>query len=53
MAKGKKWRRCPRCKYLVDKQEGCVHITCRCGFEFCYGCGEQWAQSGHGNCHAA
>uniref|UniRef100_A0A0A9DNB9 RBR-type E3 ubiquitin transferase n=1 Tax=Arundo donax TaxID=35708 RepID=A0A0A9DNB9_ARUDO len=52
MAKGKKWRRCPRCKYLVDKHDGCVHITCRCGFQFCYGCGEQWAPSGHGSCHA-
>lgn len=29
MAKGKKWRRCPRCKFLVEKHEGCMHITCR------------------------
>jgi len=29
MAKGEKWKRCPHCKFLVDKIEGCVHITCR------------------------
>lgn len=52
MAKGKKWRRCPRCKFLVEKHDGCVHITCRCRFEFCYGCGEQWTQSEHSSCHA-
>ncbi|CAD6268788.1 unnamed protein product [Miscanthus lutarioriparius] len=28
MAKGEKWKRCPRCKFLVDKSEGCVHMTC-------------------------
>ncbi|CAD6268782.1 unnamed protein product [Miscanthus lutarioriparius] len=29
MAKGEKWKRCPQCKFLVDKRDGCVHITCR------------------------
>ncbi|CAD6268783.1 unnamed protein product [Miscanthus lutarioriparius] len=29
MAKGEKWKRCPDCKFLVDRSEGCVHITCR------------------------
>lgn len=29
MAKGNKWRRCPRCRFLVEKHEGCIHITCR------------------------
>lgn len=29
MAKGEKWKRCPHCKYLVDKRDGCVHMTCR------------------------
>ncbi|KAJ4745116.1 RING/U-box superfamily protein [Rhynchospora pubera] len=42
MAKEKKWRRCPRCKYFVEKKDGCLHITCRCRFEFCYGCGKMW-----------
>jgi E3 ubiquitin-protein ligase RNF144 len=29
MAKGEKWKRCPNCKFLVDKRDGCVHMTCR------------------------
>ncbi|KAJ1276815.1 hypothetical protein BS78_05G244400 [Paspalum vaginatum] len=52
MAKGKKWKRCPSCKFLVERHEGCVHITCRCGFQFCYGCGEPWGQSDHSSCNA-
>ena len=30
MAMGEKWKRCPQCKFLVQKSEGCLHITCRC-----------------------
>ncbi|WVZ49713.1 hypothetical protein U9M48_001045 [Paspalum notatum var. saurae] len=52
MAKGKKWRRCPRCKFWVERHDSCVHITCRCGFQFCYGCGEPWGQSDHSSCNA-
>lgn len=52
MAMGEKWKRCPQCKFLVQKSDGCLHITCRCGFEFCYGCGEQWGAS-HSSCGAA
>ena len=29
LAKEKKWRRCPHCKYYVERTEGCLHITCR------------------------
>lgn len=28
-AKEQKWGRCPRCKYYVERTEGCPHITCR------------------------
>ncbi|TVU05661.1 hypothetical protein EJB05_48832, partial [Eragrostis curvula] len=42
MAEGKKWKRCPKCDFFVEKRDGCLHITCRCGFEFCYGCGHKW-----------
>ncbi|XP_003572260.1 LOW QUALITY PROTEIN: E3 ubiquitin-protein ligase RNF144B-like [Brachypodium distachyon] len=38
-----KWKRCPRCRFYVEKAVGCLHIVCRCGFEFCYGCGKPWA----------
>ncbi|KAK4269538.1 hypothetical protein QN277_022682 [Acacia crassicarpa] len=49
LAKEKKWKRCPNCKFYVEKDGGCLHITCRCKYEFCYGCGEQWTAT-HGGC---
>lgn len=49
LAEKNKWRKCPQCKVYVERTEGCPHITCRCGFEFCYGCGEDWAGD-HGGC---
>ncbi|CAO2169278.1 unnamed protein product [Urochloa humidicola] len=52
MAKGRKWKRCPKCEYFVEKREGCLHITCRCGFEFCYGCGGNWGIT-HSSCSTA
>lgn len=30
------FRVCPNCKEGVEKSEGCMHMTCKCGFEFCY-----------------
>jgi E3 ubiquitin-protein ligase RNF144 len=29
LAKTKKWKRCPRCKFYVEKIDGCLHISCR------------------------
>ncbi|CAM0947208.1 unnamed protein product [Alopecurus aequalis] len=52
MAKGKKWKRCPKCQFFVEKSDGCLHITCRCKFEFCYGCGNQWGGT-HSSCTTA
>ncbi|KAF8769398.1 hypothetical protein HU200_006589 [Digitaria exilis] len=28
MAKGRRWKRCPKCQYFVEKSDGCLHITC-------------------------
>ncbi|KAF3506290.1 hypothetical protein F2Q69_00003398 [Brassica cretica] len=39
MANKKHWRRCPSCKFYVEKIDGCVHMSCWCGFKFCYSCG--------------
>ncbi|KAI3797564.1 hypothetical protein L1987_32822 [Smallanthus sonchifolius] len=39
LAKNKNWMRCSNCKFFVEKVDGCKHISCRCGHEFCYGCG--------------
>ncbi|KAJ4953560.1 hypothetical protein NE237_030392 [Protea cynaroides] len=35
-----KWKRCPGCKYHVERNEGCQNIKCRCGVLFCYNCGK-------------
>ncbi|XP_044483930.1 probable E3 ubiquitin-protein ligase RNF217 [Mangifera indica] len=45
LAKEKEWARCPKCKYYVERTEGCRHMTCRCKFEFCYGCNTEWNMS--------
>lgn len=49
LAKQKEWQRCPNCKFIVEKTEGCLHISCRCGVEFCYACGGTWTST-HGDC---
>ncbi|XP_011074305.1 E3 ubiquitin-protein ligase arih1-like isoform X4 [Sesamum indicum] len=49
LAKKKNWQKCPKCNVYVEKTEGCVHMTCRCRYEFCYRCGVKWSES-HGNC---
>ncbi|KAK6153808.1 hypothetical protein DH2020_013447 [Rehmannia glutinosa] len=45
-----KWKECPNCKVFVDKIDGCIHITCRCKFEFCYICGLIWNESHWNTC---
>ncbi|KAL0713590.1 hypothetical protein Bca4012_020568 [Brassica carinata] len=42
LAQSKRWRQCIRCNNMVELAFGCYHITCRCGYEFCYTCGEEW-----------
>ncbi len=34
--------KCPRCRIHVEKGDGCNHITCPCGTQFCYACGDYW-----------
>ncbi|SPQ19527.1 29167a57-e23a-40dd-9b98-6c3be238cb5a [Thermothielavioides terrestris] len=36
------WRRCYKCRMLVELAQGCTHITCRCKAQFCYICGAVW-----------
>ncbi|KAF2235569.1 hypothetical protein EV356DRAFT_444830, partial [Viridothelium virens] len=42
LAEKKKWRRCNNCGRLVELAQGCNHIVCHCGAQFCYECGAKW-----------
>jgi len=42
LAKRKGWKKCPGCSQVVERTEGCLHITCRCGSEWCYNCLRDW-----------
>ncbi|KAH8810786.1 hypothetical protein F5884DRAFT_698809 [Xylogone sp. PMI_703] len=42
IAKDKHWQRCYACWRVIELEHGCNHMTCRCGAEFCYVCGEKW-----------
>ncbi|KAI2469897.1 hypothetical protein F4781DRAFT_421693 [Annulohypoxylon bovei var. microspora] len=41
-AKEEGWQRCYSCRNMVELKEGCNHMTCRCGAEFCMICGLKW-----------
>lgn len=38
----KSTQKCPGCGMRVEKRDGCSRMTCRCGTEFCYSCGNPW-----------
>ncbi|XP_026431651.1 probable E3 ubiquitin-protein ligase ARI7 [Papaver somniferum] len=37
---------CPKCKKPIQKNEGCMHMTCRCKFQFCWLCLGDWSTHG-------
>ncbi|OJJ46365.1 hypothetical protein ASPZODRAFT_1955502 [Penicilliopsis zonata CBS 506.65] len=43
-ARNQQWQRCWGCRSVVERTYGCLHITCRCGAEFCYKCGARWGE---------
>lgn len=45
---------CPKCKRPIEKNEGCMHMTCRnpCGYSFCWVCLEDWNNHQYKPCNA-
>ncbi|OHF01472.1 hypothetical protein CORC01_03228 [Colletotrichum orchidophilum] len=41
-AKDEGWKRCYKCSHMVELKEGCNHMTCICGAQFCMVCGTKW-----------
>eukprot|EP00727_Mastigamoeba_balamuthi_P011001 m51a1_g6523 putative ariadne-like ubiquitin ligase (529) ;mRNA; r:301525-303567 len=44
-------KRCPMCRSPIEKNGGCMHMTCRkqaggCGYEFCWLCRGPWSEHG-------
>ena len=44
---------CPHCFVLVQRSDGCAHITCTCKGEFCYICGEAYVHGQLPSSHRA
>mmetsp|Transcript_12605 Transcript_12605/g.29433 ORF Transcript_12605/g.29433 Transcript_12605/m.29433 type:complete len:158 (-) Transcript_12605:428-901(-) len=34
-------KKCPGCKTPIEKNEGCNHMSCTCGTDFCWLCGKR------------
>jgi hypothetical protein len=45
LSKRCRWQRCPSCHAMIDRVDGCNHMTCRCGQQFCYKCSTPYAYS--------
>ncbi|XP_057789353.1 probable E3 ubiquitin-protein ligase ARI5 [Salvia miltiorrhiza] len=38
---------CPGCLKPIEKNQGCNHMTCKCGQEFCWTCMQKWKSHSH------
>ena len=36
-------KQCPECGRMIEKSEGCNHMTCLCGAHFCWKCGKSFS----------
>ncbi|KAI9458067.1 hypothetical protein HD554DRAFT_2300903 [Boletus coccyginus] len=58
-SQGGRVKKCPQCSVLIEKIEGCNHMTCRCGAHICWRCTGIFTQdtiythmqSAHGTIH--
>ncbi|GAA5900672.1 hypothetical protein JCM6882_000936 [Rhodosporidiobolus microsporus] len=42
LAATQNWKRCPGCRAMIERTQGCWHMTCDCGKEWCWGCEGDW-----------
>lgn len=52
LAQDRRWRRCQQCRRMIELTQGCYHMTCWCGHEFCYACGAEY-RGGQQTCQCA
>lgn len=39
-------KRCPNCRYIIEKDGGCMHMTCRkCSYQFHWCCGQKYSNN--------
>ena len=43
-------KQCPNCRQLVERSEGCAHISCVCGADWCFNC-EQFLEDCGDGCY--
>lgn len=51
LANLKQWMRCGMCRAMVERNQGCNHMICRCGHQFCYSCGTGFTGGFCANCN--
>jgi len=50
--KKKNSKPCPHCKTSIEKNQGCMHMTCaKCRGEFCWLCLGEWKSHGRSKCN--
>lgn len=42
LAEEQGWKQCQNCHAIVEHRDACRHMTCRCGYQFCYVCNARW-----------
>ncbi|KAL6992015.1 hypothetical protein U1Q18_010128 [Sarracenia purpurea var. burkii] len=52
LAQNKRWRSCQQCRRMIELTQGCYHMICWCGHEFCYSCGAEY-RDGQQTCQCA